>query len=344
MSRDTQFGVGFGGTLAPSEYPELAARLEEFGFDVATVFGDLMMQPPAMALASMAQATSRIQLGVGCYTPWTLHPVEIAGQLAYLDELSNGRAFMGIVRGAWLDQLGLDTSRSLAAVTDTVSIVRMLLSGSHDGYAGKVYSVAPGTTPFYPVLRRTIPLMVGTWSPLLARFAGEHADQIQVGGCANPAMTPLVKQFAAPGERAAGRPPGTVDIVLTAVTVVDEDGDVARAHARTEVALPFQVIAGLDRTLDVDPALLARMATLLRAHQYVEAGRLIPDDLLDKFTFAGTPEEVATHAAQAYDAGATRIEFDSPFGLDAARGIELLGTRVLPMLRGAGYGRALADA
>ena len=84
-----------------------------------------------------------------------------------------------------------------------------------------------------------------------------------------------------------------VDIVLTAVTVVDEDGDAARARARTEVALPFQVIAGLDRTLDVDPALLDKMETLLRSHQYAEAGALIPDDLLDKFTFAGTPEEVA---------------------------------------------------
>ena len=81
VSGDAQFGVGFGGTLPPGEYPALAVRLEQFGFDVATVFGDLMMQPPAMALASMAPATSRIQLGVGCYTPWTLHPVEIAGRL-----------------------------------------------------------------------------------------------------------------------------------------------------------------------------------------------------------------------------------------------------------------------
>ena len=344
MSGDAQFGVGFGGTLPPGEYPALAVRLEQFGFDVATVFGDLMMQPPAMALASMAQATSRIQLGVGCYTPWTLHPVEIAGQLAYLDQLSGGRAFMGIVRGAWLDQLSLDTSRSLAAVTDTVAIVRLLLSGSEQGYAGHVYSVVPGTTPFYPVLRKAIPLMVGTWSPRLARFAGAHADQIQVGGCANPAMAPLVKQFAVPGEEEAGRAPGSVDIVLTAVTVVDEDGDAARARARTEVALPFQVIAGLDRTLDVDPALLDKMETLLRSHQYAEAGALIPDDLLDKFTFAGTPEEVAAHAAAVYDAGATRIEFDSPFGLTPASGIELLGTRVLPILRGAGYGPGGAGA
>lgn len=337
MSRDVQFGVGFGGTLKPTDYPSLAARLEDLGFDVATVFGDLMMQPPAMVLASMAATTRRIELGVGCYTPWTLHPVEIAGQLAYLDQLSQGRAFMGIVRGAWLDQLHLDTSRSLSAVTDTVAIVRALLSGSGDGHDGTVYQLAPGTKPFYPVLRENIPLMVGTWSPRLSKFAGMHADQVQVGGCANAAMVPIVRKFAEAGEIAAGRPVGSVDVVLTAVTVVDEDGDAARARARTEVALPFQVIAGLDRTVEVEPALLERMETLLRAHQYEEAGRMIPDDLLDKFTFCGTPAEVAEHAAAVYDAGATRIEFDSPFGLTPTKGVELLGTRVLPILRSSGY-------
>ncbi|WP_162938642.1 LLM class flavin-dependent oxidoreductase [Mycobacterium kyogaense] len=343
MSTEIEFGVGFGGTLPPSEYPALAARLEELGFDVATVFGDLMMQPPAMVLATMAEATSQIRLGVGCYTPWTLHPVEIAGQLAYLDHVSNGRAFMGIVRGAWLDQLGLDTSKSLAAVSDTVAIVRMLLSGSGVGYDGRVYSVAPGTMPFYPILRQHIPLMVGTWSPRLSEYAGAHADQVQVGGCANPAMAPVIREFITAGEQSAGRPSGSVDIVLTAVTVVDEDGDIARARARTEVALPFQVIAGLDRTLDVDPALLERMSVLLRAHEYEAAGRLIPDDLLDKFTFAGTPDEVAAHAAAVYDAGVTRIEFDSPFGLTPASGVELLGTRVLPALRNAGYRSKTSD-
>jgi 5,10-methylenetetrahydromethanopterin reductase len=34
------------------------------------------------------------------------------------------------------------------------------------------------------------------------------------------------------------------------------------------------------------------------------------------------------------EAGATRVEFGTPHGLTAARGIELLGRRVLPAVRG----------
>ncbi|WP_223304713.1 MULTISPECIES: LLM class flavin-dependent oxidoreductase [unclassified Rhodococcus (in: high G+C Gram-positive bacteria)] len=334
----TEFGVGFGGTLPPESYAALARQLETHGFHVATAFGDLMMQPPAMVLAGMAQATERLRLGVGCFTPWTLHPVEIAGQMAYLDALSDGRAFLGLVRGAWMDQLGIDTSRALAAVADTLAVVNAVLRGDGNGYQGTTYSIAPGTTPYYPVLRPTLPLMIGTWSPKLAEFAGRHADEIQIGGCANAEMLPLIRQWASAGEESAGRAAGSVALVSTAVTVVDEDGDIARARARTEAALPMHAVAALDRTVDVDPELLSRMGALLRRHDFEGAGKLIPDELLHRFTFCGTPIEVAEHAAAVYDAGARRVEFDSPFGVTPERGVNLLGTEVLPVLRTLGYG------
>lgn len=338
VTHPAEFGVGIGGTLTPGEYPGLGRALEEHGFDVATAFGDLMMQPPALPLAAMAAATQRLRLGVGAYTPWTHHPVEIAGQLAYLDHLSDGRAFFGIVRGAWLDQLGLDTQRALPAIRDTVAIVRSLLREDGAGHDGSVYRLAPGTVPMYPVFRPSMPLMVGTWSPRLAEWAGAEGDEIQVGGCANADMVPVIRQRVRPGEIKAGRREGSVKIVVTAVTVVDEDGDAARGRARTEVALPFHVIARLDQTFDVDPTLLDRMGGLLAEHRVAEAGALIPDDVLRKFTFSGTPAEIIDQATGIYEAGATRIEFDSPFGLTPGSGIKLLGSQVLPALRARGIG------
>lgn len=335
---ETEFGVGFGGTLSPSEYGPLAERLEHYGFGVATAFGDLMMQPPAMVLATMAQRTERLRLGVGCFTPWTMHPVEIAGQMAYLDLLSDGRAFLGLVRGSWLDQLGIDTSKALNAIADTLAVVNAVLTGGDHGHEGPVHSVEAGTRPYYPILRQQLPLMIGTWSPRLAEYAGEHADEVQVGGCANPAMIPIIGEWIARGMAKQSRGPGCVGTVLTAVTVVDDDGDAARARARTEAALPLHSIARLDKTISVDPELLDCMGILLRQHDYEAAGRMIPDRILDHFTFCGTPEEVAEHAAAAYAAGARRVEFDSPFGLTPASGIELLGGRVLPILRSLGFG------
>jgi 5,10-methylenetetrahydromethanopterin reductase len=54
---------------------------------------------------------------------------------------------------------------------------------------------------------------------------------------------------------------------------------------------------------------------------------------LDKFTIAGTPEEVAAHALRLFDAGVKRVEFGTPQGLTTAHGVELLCDRVLPLLK-----------
>jgi 5,10-methylenetetrahydromethanopterin reductase len=98
-------------------------------------------------------------------------------------------------------------------------------------------------------------------------------------------------------------------IVVGAVTVVDEDGDRAREHARAQVQMYLDVVAELDPTLE-------------------------PGDApLEKFVLAGTPEEVAEHARALYDAGAHRVEFGTPQGLTTRGGVELLCTRVLPLLR-----------
>jgi 5,10-methylenetetrahydromethanopterin reductase len=63
------------------------------------------------------------------------------------------------------------------------------------------------------------------------------------------------------------------------------------------------------------------------------AAALISDDLLRPFAFAGTPEDVIAHAEAIFAAGASRVEFGTPHGLTDARGIQLLGERVLPALR-----------
>jgi 5,10-methylenetetrahydromethanopterin reductase len=63
------------------------------------------------------------------------------------------------------------------------------------------------------------------------------------------------------------------------------------------------------------------------------AGRLVPDAVLDRFAFSGTPDQVAAQVKALFEAGATRVEFGTPHGLTAAHGIELLGRRVLPAVR-----------
>jgi 5,10-methylenetetrahydromethanopterin reductase len=85
----------------------------------------------------------------------------------------------------------------------------------------------------------------------------------------------------------------------------------------------------------IDPELLTRMETAVQQGDRHAAVALISDDLLDRFAFAGTPDDLIAQSEAIFAAGATRIEFGTPHGLTDARGIQLLGARVLPALHGA---------
>ena len=64
----------------------------------------------------------------------------------------------------------------------------------------------------------------------------------------------------------------------------------------------------------------------------VAASAQLPDEVLDRFAFAGTPDQVTRQVDRIFAAGASRVEFGAPFGLDPVAGLRLLGTRVLAAL------------
>lgn len=319
-----EVGLGFQGDKSPAEYEQLAQLAERGGADVVAVYQDLFFQPAIYPLLLMARVTERVRLGPAGLNPFTLHPVEIAGQAAALDAASGGRSFLGLVRGSWLEELGLDTSTPLTALREAVEVVRRLLAGDASGFAGERFSLARGARLRYEPIRRDIPLLIGTWGERLAAFAGTVAREVKIGGTANPALLPVMRSRI--GNDA-------VAIVVGAVTVVDEDGAAARRRARAEAALYFPVVAGLDPTLGAHPELVERVRQLVGAGDQEAAGELIPDELLDRLAFSGTPEHVAAQAQALYDAGAMRVEFGTPHGLTHRGGVELLVSRVLPALR-----------
>lgn len=265
------------------------------------MFHDLLYQPAIGPLLLMARVTERIRLGPAALNPFTLHPYEIAGQTAMLDSVSEGRAYLGLAKGAWLDRLGIGEERPLAALQEAVAIVRALLAGDTAGVAGERFTLEPETAFAYPRVRGEVPLLIGTWGVETARWAGTVADELKIGGSANSALVPLVRTWIDnPGVR----------LVLGCVTVVDEDGDWAREHAAAMVQPYLDVVARHDPTL--------------------EPGA---EPQLERFCIAGTPEHVAERVMELWDAGVDRVELGTPQGRTPLSGVELICDRVLPLLR-----------
>lgn len=298
--------VAFQTDKTAAEYAELAALAEDLGFDGVSVFHDFGFQPSIFALLEMARATSRVRLGAACLNPSLLHPVEIAGQAAALQAASGGRAYVGIARGAWLDRVGIRADRPLRRLEESVEVVRRLLAGDDRGYPGEIFPLEPGVRLEAPP--GPVPILLGTWGPRGLALAARVADEVKLGGCANPDMIRLARErlAAAGGEH--------VGLVAGAVTVVDESSSAAWELARAEVEMYLDVVVPLDETVTMPDG-------------------PVPQELLRRFAFAGSPDEIAEHAAECAAAGASRIEFGTPHAAVPRHGIELLGRHVLPELR-----------
>ncbi len=128
--------------------------MEEYGFDALSVYGDLMFQPPIGPFLILAQATTRIRLGPASLNPYTLHPVEIAGQIALLDAVSCGRAYLGLSRGAWLDSLGIAQTKPVTTMREAVAVVRRLIAKERAPFDGAVFRLSAHNVLQYAARRR----------------------------------------------------------------------------------------------------------------------------------------------------------------------------------------------
>jgi len=327
-----KFAIAFQSDKTPREYEALAELVDGYGFDVVSVYNDLLFQPSLGPLLLMARHLHRAVIGPAALNPFTVHPVEIAGQIAMLDWVTSGRAYLGLARGAWLEQIGIRARRPVQALREAVLVVQQLLAGKKEVFDGQVFKLAAGVGLNYAPVRERVPIMIGTWGQQTAAMAGELADEIKIGGSANPAMVNVLAPALRAGEQKAGRTPGSVGICFGAVTVVDMDRQAARAKVRHEAALYLPVVAALDPTLD-DPEWLARVQAFDARRDYASISALISDELLDKLAFAGNPSDIIDHVERLMSSGATRVEFGTPHGIDSAHGIRLLGENVLPALR-----------
>src|SRR5215211_6285519 len=83
-----EVSIAFQSNKTPSEYEALALLIDGYGFDVVSVYNDLLFQPALGPLLLMARYLTRTRIGPAVLNPYTVHPLEIAGQVALLDEIS----------------------------------------------------------------------------------------------------------------------------------------------------------------------------------------------------------------------------------------------------------------
>ena len=328
-----EIGVSFRACIEPDRIRAIAAAVSGFDFDTLGVWDDLGDPTPWPLLRALAMHPGEARIGPECLAlPKYASLDGIMGELAHLAQLRPGRVFLGLTGGAWMDRIGLARAGT-RHMREAIEVVRSLSKGAVSAYAGRHYRLSADLRLNFTVPER-LPILVGAWGERMSALAGELADELKVGGSANPAMVTIARERAHIGAMKAGRPTNEPKIVLGAVTVVAEDSRTAMRAARLKAAPYIAVIGGNDPSVVRDfPEELAAIQSFVAAHDLESAAKALPDALLRRFAFCGSPAEVTRQAGGILDAGAERVEFGSPHGLDELHGLELIGRHVLPNFR-----------
>ena len=308
------------------QYGRLAQLAESYNFDGVTVYNDMLYQPAWLPLLEMARHTKRVRLGPAAVNPFTCHPINIAANIALIDEASNGRSYLGFARGAWLDFVGLQPKAAPQQLREAMACVRHLLHKRTEPLPGDYFPLAGEAEFRWTAVNPNIPFLLGSWGAKTIAACRPFVAEIKLGGTANPGVVRWLRQKL---DTASPAP----NIVVGAVTVVAEDRAEAMALARREVALYLPVVARLDPTLNLDPERLTKIETAVAQSNWATAVSAISDELLHQFAFAGTPQEIVQQTLNLFAAGANRVEFGTPHGITTQDGLHLLGEKVLPAVR-----------
>lgn len=197
---------------------ELAEMAEGFGFDFGTV-GHHRFTPervdspqPMVALAAIAARTSTLRLCTNiCILP--LHdPIDIAEQVAMVDEISDGRIILGAAIGYRpyeFEQIGLDYKKRVSRFEEAIEIVRSAWSDGPVHFEGAHFRVNGANVTPKPVQKPSPPIWLGAQvDAAISRAArlgdGWLTDNIESA----TSLAPKIERFRAES-RAHGRA-GTV--------------------------------------------------------------------------------------------------------------------------------------
>ncbi len=263
------------------EIVELAVHAENLGFDRCWVYDEgLATRDVYVVMAAIAAATSSIHVGPGITNPYTRHPAQTASAIASLDELSGGRAFLGIGAGGslTLDPIGLARTKPLTAVRETIDIARSLFSHNLCSYEGDFASLANAQVGYG---RPNIEIWLAGRGPKMLALGGATANGVMLDFIYKPHLGDAVARVRAGG-------PAQL-CYSTAIVTSDEDLDWVRPHMTYRlVDSPPEVKEAIGVTAsDVDAIRSAMAGGLEAAAQHVRDEWILP------FVIAGSPDEAA---------------------------------------------------
>jgi 5,10-methylenetetrahydromethanopterin reductase len=280
----TVAGVNLIPETAIDRMVELAVEAEGRGFHRCWVYDEgLVTRDVHVTMTAIAAATDTLLIGPGITNPYTRHPAQTASAIASLDEMSGGRAFLGIGAGGslTLDPIGLERTRPLTAVQEAIDVARALFSGSAVSYRGETVELSSATMGYG---RPDTEIWLAGRGPKMLGLGGASADGVMLDFIHIDTLGDYVELIRDGASRTGNRP----RICYSTAMVTDEDDlEFVRPHMTYRLvdappAVKERLGIGTD---DVDRIRTALFGGLAAAAEHVR------DEWVMPFVISGSAAE-----------------------------------------------------
>jgi 1,4-dihydroxy-2-naphthoate octaprenyltransferase len=302
LARRVGLGIAARGDI--SDTIDWVRRARDAGLDSVWIHDsyferDAITYGSAIAGALSTDPASSFRLALGAVNPYTRHSVVLAMTGSALDELLPERIVMGLGTGLplRLAQMGIPYSPTEAvdSVSAAMDQLRALWAGE------RLPSATPGLPPIQPMFPpvHRIPLFIAAYRKEFVELAGQKADGYLARPCESiPSLRGILERLRA-SATAAGRNPGDIETAAYLLSLVHKTRREALNRAKREPFVIYMMSILGDVSLQragFPREMRDRIAAAWKAEDFHEAGKLIPDDLLDAFMLCGTREDVAAKA------------------------------------------------
>jgi 5,10-methylenetetrahydromethanopterin reductase len=292
---------------------DYARYAEAKGFDAIWQAESRLVRDAIVPMAAYAAVTEKIRIGSGVINNWTRNIGLLASTFLTLDDLAPNRIICGI--GAWWDPLaknvGIDRRKPLTAMRETVEVLRRLLNMERVTFSGEFVNVTGIELDIVHGRRepRFVPIYIGATGDNMMEMTGEIADGVVLNYCVPPVYNHKALELLSNGAKKVGKTIDDIDRPQLIVCSVDHDHEKAIDSTRQLLTQYLAQQPHIAKASGVSTEVVEKIQAILgwpATHEQIEkAKHLVPEDLIDRITASGTPEEAKVKVKEYIKNGCT---------------------------------------
>ena len=325
------FGLGLTPRWNVKDLIGIYKKAEELGFENAWVSDYVHLREVFSTLASIALFTERIKLGTFVTNPFTRNPLIVASAISTLDEISDGRAILGLAVGdeTILRMTGCSWIKPLKAMREAVKIIRSALSGEAVVYEGEIFKARGIQFVYKP--KRKIPIYIGCRNPKMCELAGEISDGV-LFDLTHPIEVKEALQRAKLGVEKSGR---SIEQFFKAACPIISVGPEEKAKKAAAWVVALIVSNAKEEVLlrhDIKLEDVDKVKEALSRGRLDEAENYVTDEMMETFSIVGPVEKCISSIEELFKIGLDHLALAIVHRdlNEAKEQVEVIGKRIIP--------------